>query len=120
MKKLNEIFCSKICLTSPKTLMVLGGLLISTLVKASVLSGASIVEPVEVDVDQPEIEVLTEPVDSSEIWVPTEDDIAYQDSMFNIIQNTQSDVDTIKEQVQMIIERLEYKDGTHDIIRRRK
>ncbi len=42
-----------------------------------------------------------------EMWIPTKEDIAYQDSMYNIIQNTQSDVDTIKVQVQQIIERLD-------------
>ena len=35
------------------------------------------------------------------MWVPTKEDIAYQDSMYTIIQNTQSDVDTIKIQVQI-------------------
>ena len=42
-----------------------------------------------------------------DMWIPTIEDIAYQDSMYNIIQNTQSDVDTIKVQVQQIIERLD-------------
>ncbi len=42
-----------------------------------------------------------------DMWIPTKEDIAYQDSMYNIIQNTQSDVDTIKVQVQQIIERLD-------------
>ena len=44
------------------------------------------------------------------MWVPTKEDIEYQDSMYTIIQNTQSDVDTIKVQVQQIIERLDYYD----------
>ena len=42
-----------------------------------------------------------------EIWIPTEEDIAYQDSMYQIILNTQNDVDTIKVQVQQIIKRLD-------------
>jgi len=44
---------------------------------------------------------------NEEMWIPTKEDIEYQDSMYNIIQNTQSDVDTIKVQVQQIIERLD-------------
>jgi len=48
--------------------------------------------------------------EKEEIWIPTEEDIAYQDSMYTIIQNTQSDVDTIKVQVQKIIKRLEHSD----------
>ena len=45
-----------------------------------------------------------------DMWIPTIEDIAYQDSMYNIIQNTQSDVDTIKVQVKHIIERLDHYD----------
>jgi hypothetical protein len=59
-------------------------------------------KPVEVE------ETGCEP--KEEIWIPTEEDIAYQDSMYSIIRNTQSDVDTIKVQVQKIIERLEHSD----------
>jgi len=44
---------------------------------------------------------------NEEMWIPTKEDIEYQDSMYTIIQNTQSDVDTIKVQVQQIIERLD-------------
>ena len=94
MKLLNR----NICLTSRKSLMVLTTLLISTLVIASVWS-----EEVEVIKETP-------PVQEEEMWIPTKEDIAYQDSMYTIIQNTQSDVDTIKIQVQMIIERLDYYD----------
>mgnify|MGYP001450885181 CR=1 FL=1 len=32
------------------------------------------------------------------VWIPTEEDIAYQDSMFCIIEQTQQDVDTIKKE----------------------
>ena len=61
----------------------------------------------------------TKPIecDSSNIWIPTEDDIAYQDSMWTIIEQTQSDVDTIKEHIEYILQRLEYVDGTYDSIR---
>ena len=40
-------------------------------------------------------------------WIPTEEDIAYQDSMWNIINQTQMEVDTIKESIDQIIIRLE-------------
>ena len=52
-----------------------------------------------------------------EMWIPTKEDIAYQDSMYQIIQNTQSDIDTIKQSIVYIIERLDYKDGTYDSIK---
>ena len=52
-----------------------------------------------------------------EIWIPTAEDIAYQDSMYTIIQNTQSDIDTIKDNIVYIIERLDHVDGTSDSIR---
>ena len=96
-----------ICLTSRKTLMVLATLLISTLVLASVW-------PEEVE----EIK-KTPPLDGkeTEMWIPTEEDIAYQDSMYTIIQNTQNDIDTIKANIVFILERLDYEDGTYDSIR---
>ena len=49
-------------------------------------------------------------IEEEEIWIPTKDDIAYQDSMYTIIQNTQSDVDTIKVHIKQIIERLDNKE----------
>ena len=87
-----------ICLTSRKTLIVLATLLISTLMLAAVWSSEKPIPPVEPPVELPEEE---------EIWVPTKEDIAYQDSMYQITLNTQNDVDTIKVQVQQIIKRLD-------------
>ena len=86
-----------ICLTSPKSLKIIVCLLISTLLIASVYVSP---DPIE------EIKETTE----DKIWIPTKEDIEYQDSMYTIIQNTQSDVDTIKIQVQQIIKRLDYYD----------
>ena len=84
--------CNKnICLTNRKTLMVIAVILFSTLVLASVWPD-DVVEEVE---------------GNEEMWIPTKEDIQYQDSMYTIIQNTQSDVDTIKVQVQQIIQRLD-------------
>ena len=53
-------------------------------------------------------------------WVPTEEDIKYQDSMFQIIEQTQREVDTIKERMEGIIyklDRLYYEDGSWDSIK---
>ena len=81
--------------------MVIIILLVSTLVLAGVLY-----------VPEPIIEIKeTPPVkNDEEMWIPTKEDIAYQDSMYTIIQNTQSDLDTIKLQVKQIIERLNHYD----------
>ena len=57
------------------------------------------------------------PPSNEKMWIPTEEDIAYQDSMYRIIQQTQSDLDTIKQEIVYILERLDYADGTHDSIR---
>ena len=105
-----KIWNKCICLTSPKSLMVLGVLLICTLVIASEWTD---VEPTIIE--QPPIKYIEE--DSTELWIPTKEDIEYQDSMFTIIQNTQDDITEIKEDIVLIIERLDYEDGTHDSIR---
>ena len=102
-----------ICLTSRKSLMVIAILLISTLVLASVLYvPENIVPPVEPPTEHLEVEGTEE-----EMWVPTKEDIAYQDSMYTIIQNTQNDITDIKKDIVYIIERLDYPDGSHDSIR---
>ena len=109
MKLLNKC----ICLTSRKTLMILAILLISTLVLAGILyEPENIEDGVEPPIEQPKVTETEE-----EMWVPTKEDIAYQDSMFTIIQNTQDDITEIKEDIVLIIERLDYEDGTYDSIR---
>ena len=105
-----KIWNKCICLTSPKSLMVIGTLLISTLVIASVWTD---VEPIIIETPVEQIEVT----DTTAIWIPTKEDIAYQDSMYQIIQNTQDDITEIKEDIVLIIERLDYEDGTYDSIR---
>jgi len=82
--------------------MVIVILLFSTIVLANVWSKEVIVE-------------ITE--EEEQMWVPTKEDIAYQDSMYLIIQNTQDDVTDIKEDIVLILERLDYEDGTWDSIR---
>lgn len=57
------------------------------------------------------------------LWIPTEEDIKYQDSMWTIISETQQSVDTIMGVMESIIwklERLEYDDGSWDSIRYKK
>ena len=90
-------------LTSPITLMVMTTLLFSTILIANVWPKEVIIEEVKVDEEEP--------------WIPTKEDIAYQDSMYSIIQNTQNDITDIKQDIVYILERLDYEDGTWDSIR---
>ena len=104
-----KLWNGNICLTNRICILVISGALFSTLLLANVWPDE--VEPVE---DGVEVE------DTEESWIPTKEDIEYQDSMYAIIQNTQQDVDTIKDDINKILyklERLDYKDGTHDSIR---
>ena len=100
-----KIWNTNICLTSPVTIMVVLALLFSTIVLANVW-------PKEVITIE---EVL--PKKTEEIWIPTKEDILYQDSMYTIIRNTQNDVTNIKKDIVHILERLDYVDGTSDSIR---
>jgi len=102
-----KLWNKNICLTSPTTIMIIIALLLSTIVLANVW-------PEEIE----EIKE-TPPTNNEEtkMWIPTKEDIAYQDSMFTIIQNTQNDVTDIKEDIVHILERLDYEDGTYDSIR---
>ena len=95
-----------VCLSNKKTIFVIVIILCCTLALASVLR-------------QPENTVLKEtpPTTNEEMWIPTQEDIAYQDSMYQIILTTQNDVTDIKKDIVYIIERLDYKDGTNDSIR---
>ena len=81
--------------------MVIISLFLSTLVIASVWPDKIVV-----------VEVVEEVA-----WIPTAEDIAYQDSMYTIIKNTQNDLTDIKEDIVHILERLDYADGTYDSIR---
>ena len=96
-----KIWNTNICLSSPKSIMIIIALLLSTLVLASVWPKA-IVEEAKCD---------------DEMWIPTKEDILYQDSMYTIIRNTQNDVTDIKEDIVLILKRLDYADGTYDSIR---
>jgi hypothetical protein len=55
-----------------------------------------------------------------EPWKPSKEDIAYQDSMYSIIEQTQLDIEGIKLDINGIIyklDRLYYDDGSWDSIR---
>ena len=81
--------------------MVIVSLFLSTLVIASVWPDKIVV-----------VEVVEEVA-----WIPTAEDIAYQDSMYTIIKSTQNDLTDIKKDIIHILERLDYADGTWDSIR---
>jgi len=101
------------CISSTMIVMILALVLIATMAIASIYNsneqGASL------------IDITPHEVDSSEsVWTPTKEDIAYQDSMFAIVEQTSQDVDTIKEAIDHILyklERIEHADGTIDSIR---
>ena len=99
-----KLWNTNVCLTNRVCVLLITGVLFSTLVLASVW-------PEEEEV------IIEEGTEGEEMWIPTKEDIAYQDSMFTIIQNTQNDVTDIKQDIVLILERLDYVDGTHDSIK---
>ena len=112
-----KLWNKNICLTNRLCILLTIGLLVSTLVLASVWTN-KVEEITESGVETPiSTEEVVEVIDSTNIWVPTVEDIAYQDSMYTIIQSTQNDITDIKEDIVYIIERLDYPDGSHDSIR---
>jgi hypothetical protein len=83
-------------------------LLIGTSAVASILTTSNKVEKIK-------IKAKTETP-----WEPTIEDIAFQDSMYAIIERTQLDLDTIRAGIDRILyklERFDYPDGTYDSIR---
>tara|TARA_R110000744_G_scaffold33773_2_gene79157 strand:+ start:260 stop:616 length:357 start_codon:yes stop_codon:yes gene_type:complete len=103
MKLLNK----HVCLTSKGSILIIASLLLSTLVIASVLNTTPVIEEIIIEKEV-------------EVWVPTVEDIAFQDSMYAIIERTQLDLDTIRAGIDKILyklERLDYPDGTYDSIR---
>ena len=93
----------KVCLTSPISIMIIFALLFSTIVIASAVKNGEEVK-----------EVI---LNKEKLWIPTKEDIAYQDSMYIIISNTQNDITDIKQDIVYILERLDYTDGSWDSIR---
>ena len=101
----------KICVTPRKVIMAIVAFLISGFILANVFSTSAISTVIENEGAPEEVEGM---------WIPTEEDIAYQDSMWTIINKTQSDVDTIKKDIDKILyklDKLEYEDGTWDSVR---
>jgi len=99
-----KIWNRNICLTSPASIMIIMSLFLCVTVLANVWpKEVIVVKEIKVNEEKP--------------WIPTKEDIAYQDSMYNIIQNTQNDITDIKEDIVLILERLDYEDGTWDSIR---
>jgi len=93
-----------ICLFSTTTMLVILIALCSTIVIAKILKPM----PLEIDIEE------------VEVWVPTEEDIAFQTEMYTIIERTQLDLDTIRAGIDRILyklERLDYPDGSYDSIR---
>ena len=102
-----KLLKTNICLTSRVSLLTIAALLVSTLVIASVFR-----TPVAIE----------KPIDKNKVepWVPTVEDIAFQDSMYAIIERTQLDLDTIRSGINRILyklERFDYPDGTYDSVR---
>jgi hypothetical protein len=95
---------TNICLTSRKITLLIVVVLLSTLVFANVWT-----TPLE--------KIIEEVETQEEMWIPTAEDIAYQDSMYKIIQSTQNDINEIKQDIVYILERLEYEDDSWDSIR---
>ena len=93
---------TNICLTSPTSIMIIISLFLCVTVLANVWSKEII---------------IIEDKSEEKMWIPTIEDIAYQDSMYTIIQNTQNDITDIKQDIVYILERLDYEDGTWDSIR---
>jgi hypothetical protein len=96
---------TNICLTSRKITLLIVVVLLSTLVLASVWT-----TPLEKIIEEVETQ-------EEKMWIPTKEDIAYQDSMYQIIQSTQNDINDIKQDIVFILERLDYEDGSWDSIR---
>tara|TARA_R110001632_G_scaffold90282_1_gene194027 strand:- start:170 stop:508 length:339 start_codon:yes stop_codon:yes gene_type:complete len=99
MKLLNK----NVCLTSRISILFICSLLFSTLVIASVYKKPTLVVIEEV-----------------EVWEPTKEDIAFQTEMYEIIERTQLDLDTIRAGIDRILyklDRFDYPDGTYDSIR---
>ena len=78
------------CISSAHCLIIFTIVLFSSIGIASSITGSE--------------KTITE---DQQYWIPTKEDIAYQDSMYRIIQQTQLEVDTIKQSIDHIIDRLD-------------
>ena len=99
------------CISSTTIVMIVLGLISSTVLIASILNSGIQEGPYGI--------IDIEEKDTTQ-WIPTIEDLAYQDSMFHIVDQTSRDLDTIKADIDRILyklERLEYSDGSSDSIR---
>ena len=99
------------CISSTTIVMIVLGLISSTVLIASILNSGIKEGPYGI--------IDIEEKDTTQ-WIPTKEDLAYQDSMFHIVDQTSRDLDTIKADIDRILyklERLEYSDGSSDSIR---
>ena len=97
------------CISSSTCFLIIAGLLFGTMLLANIYTES----------DSKTINDIPHN-DSTSNWIPTKEDIKYQDSMWVIINQTQLEVDTIKESIDQILiklDRIEYEDGTYDSIR---
>ncbi len=109
-KKISKTLQYCINISKKRIMVILVLIAITSIIYAYTRTSSNNIEETIMDIPQP--------ADSSKIiWTPTEDDIAYQDSMFAIVEQTSQDVDTIKKSIEHILLRLDYKDGTYDSIR---
>ena len=101
-----KLINTNVCLTSRTSILLILGFLFSTVIIASIIK------------PEPKVElVIEEPIKA---WEPTAEDIAFQDSMYCIIERTQLDLDTIRAGIDRILyklERIDYDDGSWDSIR---
>jgi hypothetical protein len=94
------------CISTSTTVVICLALLIGTSAVASILTTSNKVEKIKAKTETP--------------WEPTIEDIAFQDSMYAIIERTQLDLDTIRIGIDRILyklDRFDYPDGTYDSIR---
>jgi len=97
------------CISSTQIVLIVALVLIGTMAIASILNTNELESIVSIQEEK-----------DTTIWVPTQEDLAYQDSMFRIVNQTSIDLDTIKADIDRILfklERLEYSDGSSDSIR---
>ena len=91
---MKKLFNTNICITRRMWILCVVSILISTILLARVIT--------EVD------EVVIKDTGEN-IWVPSRDDIAYQDSMYIIIRTTNTDVKNIKKDLTKIVDKLDKK-----------
>ena len=102
-----KLWNKNICLTSRVSILIIVSLMLSTLVIASVYKNTPVIEEIIIEKE-------------GKAWVPTKEDIAFQTEMYEIIERTQLDLDTIRAGIDRILyklERFDYPDGTYDSIR---